>query len=348
MQELPKEYIEQFKKQFPNAFFLSYDTAALTHFLQEKDFMDAGEKVEKLEKPGEGNMNFVVRAITNQRSFIVKQARPWVEKYPQIHAPVNRNKAETAYYKVIKSNSLLESFSPLLLFSDKKHFIAIYSDLGNSRDFTHLYEPEQIFLDKPLNKLLAYLSELHALEIKDFPENKAMRELNHEHIFKYPFVQDNGFDLNGIQDGLEEVALKYKTDLAVKEKTTYLGDLYLSKGKSLIHGDFYPGSWVANKTGIKVIDPEFSFLGYAEFDIGVLIAHLYLVGQGVDTIQHVLNHYIKPTYFDIKLVAGFAGTEIMRRLLGVAQLPLPFSLEKKEEILVKASNWLLNDEIVLE
>ena len=348
MQELPKEYTEQFKKQFPDAFFLSYDAAALTQFLQEKDFLDASEKVERLEKPGEGNMNFVVRAITNQRTFIVKQARPWVEKYPQIPAPVNRNKAETAYYKVIRSNSLLESFSPLLLFSDKKHFIAVYSDLGNSKDFTHLYEPEQIFQAKPLNKLLVYLGELHTLEIKDFPENKAMRELNHEHIFKYPFSQDNGFDLNGVHEGLEDVALKYKTDLDIKEKTTYLGNLYLSKGNCLIHGDFYPGSWVANETGIKVIDPEFSFLGHAEFDIGVLLAHLYLAGQGVDTIQHALDHYIKPTGFDMKLVAGFAGTEIMRRLLGVAQLHLPFSLEEKQKILEKASNWVLNDEIVLE
>jgi len=341
MQELQ----QQFKVNFPNTYFLNYDKKGLTEFLQKHSFLNEGEYVDKLEKPGEGNMNFVLRAITNQRTFIVKQARPWVEKYPQIPAPINRNLAETAYYNAVSRNSLLESFSPLLLLADKKSYIAIYSDLGSSSDFTNLYAPEQLLSTKQFSKLLAYLNELHALDIEKFPENKAMRELNHEHIFHFPFVQNNGFDLDNVQPGLEKIALAYKTNAVLKEKITYLGSLYLGEGNCLIHGDFYPGSWLANNTGIKVIDPEFSFLGYAEFDIAVLIAHLFMAKQPFSTIQYAFDHYQKDFSFDYKLVAVFAGTEVLRRILGVAQLPLPYGIEEKEEMLKKAADWILQEEI---
>src|SRR2546421_5684303 len=39
---------------------------------------------------GEGNMNYTLRIGTSERSFVMKQARPWVEKYPHIAAPWDR------------------------------------------------------------------------------------------------------------------------------------------------------------------------------------------------------------------------------------------------------------------
>ena len=50
-----------------------------------------------------------------------------------------------------------------------------------------------------------------------------MRALNHEHIFIYPLIEDNGFDLDNILEGLQEIAMIYKTDIAFKEivKNTY-------------------------------------------------------------------------------------------------------------------------------
>jgi 5-methylthioribose kinase len=39
--------------------------------------------------------------------------------------------------------------------------------------------------------------------------------------------------------GLQELALPYKK--GVKENIERLGSLYLSKGKYLLHGDYYPG-----------------------------------------------------------------------------------------------------------
>jgi 5-methylthioribose kinase len=38
-----------------------------------------------------------------------------------------------------------------------------------------------------------------------------MRKLNYEHIFEYPFREENGFDLDTVQEGLQAVAMYKKT-----------------------------------------------------------------------------------------------------------------------------------------
>ena len=81
---------QRFQEIYPTAFFLEKDIPAVEKYLNEQNWLNLNEKVAALEKPGEGNMNFVLRVTTNQRSFILKQARPWVEKFPQIDAPVER------------------------------------------------------------------------------------------------------------------------------------------------------------------------------------------------------------------------------------------------------------------
>ena len=65
------------------------DLTSLQGYLVERGFAQAGETV-IAELAGEGNMNCVIRVRLPDRSLILKQARPWVEKYPSIAAPVER------------------------------------------------------------------------------------------------------------------------------------------------------------------------------------------------------------------------------------------------------------------
>ena len=54
------------------------------------NFLKKNEVLIDKEIPGEGNMNIVIRLITNQRSFILKQSRSFVVKYPKLSAQLNR------------------------------------------------------------------------------------------------------------------------------------------------------------------------------------------------------------------------------------------------------------------
>jgi 5-methylthioribose kinase len=213
-------------------------------------------------------------------------------------------------------------------------------DLGEGSDFIPLYGGSRQLHANELMHLLEYLMQLHQVEIADFPNTDGMRILNHEHIFEFPFLEDNGFDLDQIQPGLQEASLSYKGDAVLKEKIQSLGLRYLKTGKTLIHGDFYPGSWLEVASGIKIIDPEFGGLGDPEFDLGVLLAHLDLTKQDPRVAQLVQTHYTLPLDWD--LVQQYRGVELLRRLIGIAQLPVTLSLDEKKSLLARARTYLLS------
>ena len=77
--------------------------------------------------------------------------------------------------------------------------------------------------------------------------------------------------------------------------------------------------------------PEFSFIGFAEFDLGVMAAHMVMA-----TGNKLMISKIKQAYklkLDEPLFLQITGIEIMRRLIGLAQLPLERTLEEKKELL---------------
>jgi 5-methylthioribose kinase len=337
---------QQFTDLYPNAFFLEERASPeLQQLLTNHGWIRPGESIESVQKPGEGNMNVVVRVRTNHQTFILKQARPWVQKYPQVPAPMERIGVEAQFYQCIDANAALRAFVPKLIGYDAANFLLALEDLGNGADFTFLYQPHQTLPAADLTSLVQFLSVLHTAqytgEQSDFPNNRAMRLLNHEHIFNFPFRTDTGFNLDSVQPGLEALSLPYRNHDALKKKITELGDVYLQPGPVLIHGDYYPGSWLSVASGTKVIDPEFGFFGRPEFDLGVMLAHMKLAQQSDLIQQQVLDQYRIPTHFDSTLLRGFIGTEMLRRLLGLAQLPLPLDLAQKKVLLEEATVFVL-------
>ena len=334
-----------FETQFPGARYLGFDQLdALEPLLRGMGLLADDESIIGTEKPGEGNMNFVLRVTTDRRSLILKQSRPWVEKYPQIAAPIERVAAEAAYYQLSSQVAALKSLSPALLGYNANHFIIVFEDLGAGSDYAFIYQSGQTIGADEARELLHYLSVLHRTapnpEGQAFPANLPLRRLNHEHIFNFPFQSDNGFDLDAIQPGLAALAQPLQADDVLKAQITSLGDLYLGPGTVLVHGDFYPGSWLRTAAGTKVIDPEFAHVGHAEFDVGVMTAHLLMAGVPLTSVAATLGPYKKPAGFDDALCTGFCGVEILRRLLGVAQLPLDLGLAEKRALIDLATKFI--------
>jgi 5-methylthioribose kinase len=317
----------------------------LAAYLRQIKWLEDHETIVSLSKPGEGNMNCVLRVETAARSFIVKQSRGYVEKYPQLLAPAERVLTEAAFYKKIASVKEVQDIMPKILGIDAVNNLIALEDLGLSNDYTILYNLEQKIQEAELQQLVNYLNGLHQsfqkIVVDDELANTELRKLNYEHIFEYPFKEENGFNLDDVQNGLQDIAIPYKKDGELKKKIERLGSLYLSKGKYLLHGDYYPGSWLKTADGIKVIDPEFCFYGLREFDLGILIAHLYLTQQQKSTITFIEQEYVSYAELNPTILNGFIGTEIMRRLIGLAQLPLKMDLKTKANLLVFARDLIL-------
>ncbi len=304
----------------------------LQEYARQQGWIPAGEPLLSVSKAGEGNMNLTLRLETRNRSFILKQARPWVEKYPVIGAPSGRALVEAAFYRTVSSRPALGAAMPALLGEDPDSGVLVLEDLGQTRDFTGLYRGERLS-EHDLPSLVSFLVELHRpFETQDaIFANREMRALNHEHIFRLPLARENGLDLDRITPGLGALARELQDDSGYVTRVRELGTLYLDDGDCLVHGDYFPGSWLRTTGGIRVIDPEFCFQGNAAFDLGVLCAHMYF-SRRPESAERAIEIYGGSVDFN-ETARGFAGAEIMRRLIGVAQLPLDASLEKKRKLL---------------
>ena len=318
-------------------------------YLAEKGLVDSSINISSIEKAGEGNMNLVLRVTTQKESYIIKQSRPWVEKYPQIAAPEGRLLVEAAFYEAVQSLPVVSSRMPALLHVDRANRIAQFEDLGTASDFTSVYSnPSSV--ESYLPELCNWLSALHSGTFDENTRqlliNKEMRILNHEHIFHYPLLADNGFDLDAITPGLQAEGDRLKQNVRFVDTVTELGNRYLNAGTSkrdvLLHGDYYPGSWLNTQEGIKIIDPEFGFFGDSEFDLGVFMAHMLIAGLPEDIIYTILDLYKGPHTFVQTLALQYGGVDIMRRLIGVAQLPLTANLGTKANLLNQARRLVLS------
>ena len=244
---------------------------------------------------------------------------------------------------------------PKLLWMDKQARILALEDLGSASDFFPLYAREIALPEGTLTDLVAYLSALHGLAPASEVEreelaNLEMRALNHEHIFALPLRAENGLDLDAYTGtpGLAAAARSLKEDTVYARVVADLGERYRhGSGDSLLHGDFFPGSFLRTSIGVRVIDPEFCFCGDAEYDLGIFAAHLLLAGKPAERAEQVLRLYQPPAGAKIspELARQYAGVEIMRRLIGVAQIPtLPADLAQKSAWLKLCRRLVLEPE----
>ena len=333
-----------FARALPGAHFLDPEnTDGLATFMRVQGWLDEGETFLEAVRAGEGNMNCVVRVRTDRRSVILKQSRPWVEKYPQIAAPAERVLVEGAFYELVAPHTPVAFTMPALLGFSRESLMLMFEDLGSATDYTLMYEGRAI--DRAdLDRLLGYLSALHSeftnCTCKSDFANLAMRALNHQHVFRIP-LQLNDLELDGITPGLQVLADGLKADVPYINEVTRLGDRYLAGGRALLHGDYFPGSWLKAGDDVRVIDPEFCFFGPPEFDVGVMTAHLVLAKQADATVRYVFSAYQADEAFDHTLATRFAGVEIMRRLIGVAQLPLVATRDDKRRWLERSRALIL-------
>ncbi len=319
--------------------------------LRGAELLGPGQQIETLERAGEGNMNITLRVLIRDcnsgkpSSFVIKQARPFVAKYDSIPAPLERIHFESSFYEFVASDAELGSRMPRkLAFLPEQHLIVL-QDLGRAADATSWYcHPHSKQLHETLQPLLAWLNLLHersrkSVDLERF-ENLKLRQLNHTHIFKLPFQHPSSVDLDRICPGLERSTQSIRQRSDLRKSALDLGQEYLSKGDCLLHGDFYPGSWLLAPTGPYVIDPEFCFAGRAEFDVGIMLAHLLIIG--VPNIRSDLRK-MRDGVFEIlnwDLAEAYAAIEILRRILGVAQLPLTMNLHQRLRLIEQAISML--------
>lgn len=319
---------------------ITWTLKEVTSYLKSIKLINENNVVNSFEVAGPGNMNYTFRAsIDNGSSYIIKQAPEFCAKFPQIPAPIERIFVEVNFYRCVNGIDTIKDFFPKVYAIDRENHTAVIEDLGSGEDMGRLYK-NQLLSEENILHLSRVLSEINSIELADPILNTKMKELNFSHIFSIPLTQDNGLNLDKITPGLSSLKEKLLKNTTYIKRVNELGQIYLAQGKYLLHGDFYPNSWLENDN-LSVIDPEFAFTGAVEFDLGNFIAHLIITKHSKEDILLALKFY-KPTGgYKQSLALEFAGVEIMRRLLGYAQLPIDYSLEEKKNLLLLSEALLM-------
>ncbi len=317
----------------------------LTQYLSDKKWISDGDEVQHSEPLTQGNMNLCLRVTTQQQKLVIKQGRAWVEKYPHIPAPLGRTTTEALFYKTISVTPELAAAMPRFIGIDHRLQVMATEFIGDSVDGNFIYAEENgsDFFKEWSTDLFHFLQNLSAISTVDFKsefDNNELKKLNSFHMYDYPFQKEQIYkatqDLNlNLTWLLSDENLQLRKQL-IKD--------YLAPGSYLIHGDFYPGSFLIQKTEknkkIYVFDPEFCTLGRREFDVGVFLAHVLL---GSAPLIETLNEFKEKDYLaqlDFESVKNIAAYEMLRRILGVAQVLHGASNEKKKSLILMAKELL--------
>ena len=318
------------------------DLDAATALLRGCGVFAGGETAQSAEPAGEGNMNVTLRVRSAVRSVIAKQSRPFVAKYPQIAAPPERVAAEARFYRLAVESPAAARWLPKLLAYDRAAELLVLEDLGESADFLGSYRGGRAAEFRDVAESAAAIHAVplgHAADV----ECRPLRELNADHMFGLPFGEEPPVDLDAIVPGLAARTQSVRHSTLVRDAAARLRCVYFTPvgGGVLLHGDFYPGSWLRTAGGLRVIDPEFAFAGPAEFDLGVAAGHAALA-TGRFSTGELFDAYGRASGRepDRELASRFAATEVLRRLLGVAQLPLRSGLEWRVGLASEAADVL--------
>jgi 5-methylthioribose kinase len=171
-------------------------------------------------------------------------------------------------------------------------------------------------------------------------------------VLSEPYVEH---EHNHWHPGLDDLAAEFRADTRLRTEVADLRHTFMTSAQALLHGDLHTGSVMVGEREdapvVRVFDPEFSFVGPIGYDLGLYWANVLVSQARAQALGTVTDHAAQlrltwegfetefrrlwpsrvDTFFDDAYLdrflgrvrsdsAGFAGTEIVRRVIGFAHL----------------------------
>ena len=281
------------------------------------------------EPAGDGNINWVRRIRAEDgRTWIVKQAREQLEKFPQYRADTRRILVEAAWVREAAPVDA-DRCCPKIIDFDADHRVLVLEDLGTCPRLD-----DELLTGNDLTPALQVIGGLlgrvhQSTQGRDDLEptfrNTDMRDLHFAHIFELPFVE-NDFPL-------PEPVRERATDLQMHDQLrSCIRELHQqcrTEKSVVVHADPQPGNVLLSSDGAKLLDAEIAHQGCAALDPGILMAHIAL---GAIALQDdsLLGKRATPLWASYQAGAGsiaswdttvrIAGIEMLRRTIGAARV----------------------------
>ncbi|MDO0916190.1 S-methyl-5-thioribose kinase [Streptomyces sp. DT2A-34] len=171
-------------------------------------------------------------------------------------------------------------------------------------------------------------------------------------VLSEPYIEH---EHNHWHEGLDDLAAEFRADARLRTEVADLRHTFMTSAQALLHGDLHTGSvMVGEREGahvVRVFDPEFSFVGPVGYDLGLYWANVLVSEERARALGTLSDHGSQlrlsweafeaefrrlwpsrvDTFFDDAYLdrflrrvwtesLGYAGTEIVRRIIGFAHL----------------------------
>ncbi|MDE0318150.1 MAG: S-methyl-5-thioribose kinase [Candidatus Poribacteria bacterium] len=314
------------------------------------------------EEIGDGNLNFVYRVFDTEqpeRSLVLKQAPPYIKILgPDYPLPPDRLTFESLSLGIY--NQFVSEAVPTQYYFDSDAAVIVMEDLRGYRLLRDDLIAGQV--NQKIPELIGqfmgsvhsqtYADNLDSASVDKYREdfaNTVMQSITADYVFTLPFIEH---ETNFYTDGLESEILRLKTDDTFSQQAQNLKTIFLTAQQGLTHGDLHTGSIMVKGNSAKVIDSEFAFHGPVGFDIGLYWANYFLSyfsHTDNSDVQSELKTAIVQTWNayttefqmadEVQKVrtlqqifhesVGFAGMEMLRRIIGAAHVK---DIERIEDV----------------
>ena len=307
----------------------------------------------RIEEIGDGNLNTVYRvsdAARPARSLVLKHAPPYIKILgPDYPLSTKRLTFESRALNVY--NRLANGTVPVQYDFDVDAAVIAMEDLRDAhvlRDAliagtVDTAIAEQVGRFMGIVHSHTYVDNIDNATAQHYRQqfaNTTMQSITADYVFTFPFTEH---ETNFWTLGLEPDVQRLKTDTDFLRQAERLKRTFLTAQQGVTHGDLHTGSVLVQNDTAKVIDAEFAFYGPVGFDLGLYWANYllsYFSHQGDLSVQSALKaavvqvwdtYTVEFTMTDAGLrseilgnifrdAVGFAGLEMLRRLIGAAHV----------------------------
>lgn len=236
------------------------------------------------EEIGDGNINYIFRVkdeITG-KSVVLKQADKFLRSSGR-PLDLDRSRIEAEILKI--EGQFAPEFIPKIYHYDEIMCVIVMEDISNYKNLRKELLSGKIFKNFA-NEISTFLVNtllpttdlvLNSSDKKDNVKsfiNKELCDISECLVFREPYVNDRNRNII-IYENEEFMKKNIYEDKELHFEVAKLKNNFMNNAQSLIHGDLHSGSIFINETGLKVIDPEFSFYGPMGYDIGNVIGNLF-------------------------------------------------------------------------
>jgi S-methyl-5-thioribose kinase len=295
------------------------DDRNLLPYLERRGVLE-GTAGARVEPAGRGNLNFVRRVRTARgASWVVKQARPGVEGFPDFPLTSERIVFESRYFETVKALvPERAALLPAVRCFDPEERVLVLEDLGEEPSLDALLREGRAPLEA-LRELGAFLAEVHTASARcarpltrDFA-NDEMRGMNGAQMFAAPYPQAAP-PLPPALAAAREAAL---SDRELRGRIAALAERYARAREALVQGDAKPRNAIVQDGRPRLFDAEFAHVGDPAFDLGVALGHVVLAG-GAAPAQNALLEGYRCSGGETRVARGlrYAGAVVLAHLIG--------------------------------